>query len=127
MEASFSLRPDDVVSRHSKPAGEVFPDKIVVKQFSHTNIGILGGADPELDSKNTKINSEMNKAAEKRKLHRIAKVQDLLEMWQGSQNLRATQKESCTQHKQITMVLATGPVILLAVLVSATKAGWLGS
>jgi len=34
----------------------------------------------------------------------MAKVHDILEMWQGSQNLRATQKESCAQNKQMTAV-----------------------
>jgi len=53
---------------------------------------------------NTDNNSEMKKEAEERKLHRMAKVQDVLEMWQGSQNLRATQKESCAQTKQMTAV-----------------------
>jgi hypothetical protein len=37
-------------------------------------------------------------------LHRMAKVHDFLEMRQGSQNLRATQKESRAQHKQMTAV-----------------------
>ena len=34
----------------------------------------------------------------------MAKVHDFLEMWQGSQNLRATQKETRAQNKQITAV-----------------------
>ena len=37
---------------------------------------------------------EMNKEAEERKLHTMAKVHIFLEMWQGSQNLCVTQKES---------------------------------
>jgi len=37
-------------------------------------------------------------------MHRMAKVHDILEMWQGSQNLRATQKESRAQNKQMTAV-----------------------
>ena len=32
----------------------------------------------------------------------MAKVHNVLEMWQGSQNLRATQKESHAQNKQMT-------------------------
>jgi len=51
---------------------------------------------------NTDNDSEMKKEAEERKLHRMAKVHDFLEMWQGSQNLRATQKESRNQNKQMT-------------------------
>ena len=46
----------------------------------------------------------MKKEAEKRKLHRIANVHDILEMWQGSHNLRATQKESRIQNTQMTAV-----------------------
>jgi hypothetical protein len=42
--------------------------------------------------------------AEERQLQRMAKVYDFLEMWPGSQNLRATQKESRAQNKQITAV-----------------------
>jgi hypothetical protein len=34
----------------------------------------------------------------------MAKVHDLLEMWQGSQTLRATQKESHAQNEQMTAV-----------------------
>ena len=34
----------------------------------------------------------------------MAKVHNFLEMWQGSQNLRATQKEFCAQHKQVTAI-----------------------
>jgi hypothetical protein len=47
---------------------------------------------------------EMKREAEETKLHRMAKVHDFLEMLQGSQTLRATQKESCAQNKQITAV-----------------------
>ena len=64
----------------------------------------MAGADPELDTMNTENDSEMNKVAEERKLHRMAKVHDLLEIWQGSRNLCATQKESCAQNEQMTAV-----------------------
>jgi hypothetical protein len=53
---------------------------------------------------NTGNNSEMKKEAEERKLHRMAKVHDFLEMWQCSQNLRATQKESRAQNKRMTTI-----------------------
>jgi len=62
----------------------------------------LAGADPELDTTNTKNDSEIKKEADEWKLHRIAKGYDFLEMWQGGQNLRATQNESRAQNKQIT-------------------------
>jgi len=73
-------------------------------QFARGNNGILAGTDPELDTTNTGNDSEMQKEPEKRKLHRMAMVHDFLEMWQGSQNLRATQKESRAQNKQMTPV-----------------------
>jgi len=44
----------------------------------------------------------MKKDAGERKLHTITKLHNILEMWQGSQNLCATQKESRTQSKQMT-------------------------
>jgi hypothetical protein len=46
----------------------------------------------------------MKKEAEERKLYRMAKVHDFLEMWQGSQNLHATKKESYAQKKLMTTV-----------------------
>jgi hypothetical protein len=46
----------------------------------------------------------MKKESEERKLHRMAKVHDFLEIWQGSQNLHTTQKESCAQHTEITAI-----------------------
>jgi len=64
----------------------------------------LAGTDPELDTTNTENDLEMKKEAEARKLHRMVKVHGFLEMWRGSQNLRATQKESRAQNKQMTTV-----------------------
>jgi hypothetical protein len=57
-----------------------------------------------LDTTNTENNLEMTKDAEQSKLHPIAKVHDVLEMWQGSNNLHATQKESSAQNHQISAV-----------------------
>jgi hypothetical protein len=104
VEVSFSLGQDVIGWRQSKTTGETLREKVVVRQFARANHGILAGTDPELDNANTENDSEMKKEAEERKLHRIAKVHDFLEMWQGSQNLRATQKESRAQNKQMTAV-----------------------
>jgi hypothetical protein len=52
----------------------------------------------------TEPNLELKKEAEERTLHRMAKVHDFLEMWQGSQNLHATQMESRTQNKQMSAI-----------------------
>jgi len=46
----------------------------------------------------------MKKEEEERILHGMAKVHDFMEMWQGSQNLQATQKESRAEYKQMTGV-----------------------
>jgi hypothetical protein len=62
----------------------------------------LEGTDPELDTRNTQNDVERKKEAEDRKLHRMAKVYDFLEMWQGIQYLCGTQNESRAQNNQIT-------------------------
>jgi len=46
----------------------------------------------------------MKNEAEERKLHNMAKVHNILEMWQGSQNLRATEREFRADTKQMTAV-----------------------
>jgi len=99
VEARFSLGWDVIGWRQSKTTGGTLREKVVVREFARANNGILAGTDPELDTANTENDSEMKKEAEERKLHRMAKVHDFLEMWQGSQNLRATQKEFCAQNK----------------------------
>jgi len=57
-----------------------------------------------LDPDSTDKDMEMKREAEEKKLHRMAQLHDLLEMWQGSQTLRATQKESRAQNKQLTAI-----------------------
>jgi hypothetical protein len=104
VEASFSLGRDVIGWRQSKTIGETIRKKVVVRLFAQANNGILAGTDPELDNANTENDLAMKKEAEERKVHRMAKVHDFLEMWQGSQNLHATQKESRAQNKQMTAV-----------------------
>jgi hypothetical protein len=104
VEASFSLGPDVIGWRQSKGTGETFLEKVVVRPFAPANKGILAGTDPELDNANTENDSEMKKESEERTLHRMANVHDFLEMWQGSQNLCATQEESRAQNKPMTAV-----------------------
>ena len=60
--------------------------------------------DPEVDTTNRENDAEMKEEAEERTMHRMGKVHNFLEMWQGSQNLRATQNESHPQNKQMTAV-----------------------
>jgi len=64
----------------------------------------LAGDCAALDTEDTENDLEFKTEAEERKLHRMAKVHDILEMRQGSQNLYATQKESRAQDKQMTAV-----------------------
>jgi len=104
VEASFSLAWDVIGWRQSKTTGKTVRKKVVIRQFARANNGILAGTDPELDTTNTENNSDLKKEAKERKLHTMAKVHNFLEMWQGSQNLRAAQKESGAQNKQMTAV-----------------------
>jgi len=64
----------------------------------------LAGDDPVLDRSESDNDLELKREAEEKKLQRMAKVHDFLEMWQGSQNLRTIQKESRAQNKQMTTV-----------------------
>jgi len=102
VEFSFSLCRDVIGWRQSKTTCETLCEKVIVRQFAQAIFGILAGANPEMDTMNTDNDSEMKKEAEERKVHRMAKVHDLLDMWQGSQNLSATLKESRAQNKQLT-------------------------
>jgi hypothetical protein len=61
----------------------------------------------------------MKREADQTKIHRMAKVHDYLEMWQGSQNLHAANKKSRTQIKEIT---AVGHILDMEEIV---KASWL--
>jgi len=104
VEASFSLGRDVIGWRASKTTGETLLEKVFLRRFARAHTGNLAGTDPELDTTNTENNSEMKKEAEEWKSHRLANVHDFLEMWQGNQNLRATQMESRAQNKQMTAV-----------------------
>jgi len=90
VEASFSLGQDVISWRQSKTTGKTLREKLIVRQFARANNGILAGTDPELDTTNTENDLEMKKEVVESKMHRMAKVHDFLEMWQGSQNLHAT-------------------------------------
>ena len=77
----------DVTSwRWSKTTGETFREKLGVRHFAWANNGMLDGDDPALYSTNTENDSEIKREAEERELHRMVRVHDVLEMWQGRQN-----------------------------------------
>lgn len=50
---------------------------------------------------NTDNGNNMKREAEEWKLHWMAKVHNISEMWQGSQYIHATQKESHTENTQM--------------------------
>jgi len=104
VESSFSIGQDVIGWRQSKTTGETLSEKLFIRQFARANDGILAGADPELDATNSDNDSEMKKEAEEWKLPRMAKVHNFLQMWQGSQHLRATQKESRAPNQWMTAV-----------------------
>jgi hypothetical protein len=104
VEASFSLRRDVIGWRQSKTTCETLCENVVVRQFAQAKSGLLSGDDPVLVPNSSYNDMELKREAEDKKLHRMAKVHDVLEMWQGSQTLRATQKESHTQNKQMSSV-----------------------
>jgi hypothetical protein len=101
VDASFSLRRDVTGWMQSETTGKTLREIVVVRQFARANHGILAGTDRELDTPHTENDSEMKKEAEERKLHKMANVHNVLDMWQGSQNLRAIQKESRAQNKEM--------------------------
>ena len=104
VEARFSLVWDVIGWRPSKTTGETLCEKVVVRQFGRANNGLLAGDDSVLESSSSDNDMEMKKEVEEKKLHWMAKVHDILERWQGTQNLCATQKESRTQNKQMTAI-----------------------
>jgi len=61
----------------------------------------LAGDDPVFDTTEAENEIELMREVEERKLHSMAKVHDILKMWQGSQNLHATQKESRPQNREM--------------------------
>jgi len=81
VEANFSLRRDVIGWRQWKTTGETLRKKVIVRQFAQANNAILAGTDQELDTTDTEHHSEMKKEAEEWKLHSMAEVHDLLEMW----------------------------------------------
>lgn len=67
-------------------------------------IGKLAGDDQRIDATKLENNVEMNREAVERALPLMAKVYNFLGMWQGSQNLFVTQKNSSADNKWMTAV-----------------------
>jgi len=104
VEARFSLGQDVIGWWQSKTTRETLRKKVIIRQFARANDRIVASDAPLLHTTNSENDSEKKKEAEETQSHRMAKVHNFLEMWQGNQNLRATQKESRAQNKQMTAV-----------------------
>jgi hypothetical protein len=90
--------------RQSTTTGKTLRENVVVRESARANSGLLAGDDPVLDPNSSDNEMELKREAEETTLHRMAKVHDFLEMWQGSQTLRDAQKESRAQNTQMTAV-----------------------
>ena len=101
---SFSHCRHAISWRQSKTTGETLCENDVIWQFAGANNAILAGTDPALHTRNTENNSEMKKDVKERTLHRMSKFRNCMEMWQGSRNVCATQKESRIQNTRMTAV-----------------------
>jgi len=104
VEASFTLGRYVIGWSQWKTTGETLHEKVVVSQLATAINRISAGDEPVLDRTNPENDSETMGAVEDRELHRIAKVHNPLERWQGSQNLHTTQKESHSQNNPITAI-----------------------
>jgi len=104
MEVSRSLGRDSISWRQSTITGKTLQEVFLIVQCARANRGILVGNYIALDTMQSENDLELQKKEEERKFHIMAKVHNSLEMWQGSQNLCATQKKSCTQNKQMTAI-----------------------
>jgi len=102
--ASFSLGQDVISWTESKSTHETVREEVIARQFARANNEIFEGDFAWLDTAEPENDLELNKEAEEMKLRRVANVHHFLEMWQGSQCLCATQKESATQNKQMAAV-----------------------
>jgi len=104
MEASFCIGRDVIGWRQSKTTGQTLRKNVVVRQFARDNSRVLRGDNPVSDQMNNENDSQMKIEVEEWILHRMAKVHKIFEMWLGSQNVRATRKESRSQNTQMTAV-----------------------
>jgi len=102
VEPCVSLGQHVIGWRQLQTTGDSLCEIVIGRQLAQANNGLLAGGGPGFDRSSTENDMEMNREMEEKKLHRTAKVHNLLGMWQGSQNVWATQKESRTQNKQMT-------------------------
>jgi 2-succinyl-5-enolpyruvyl-6-hydroxy-3-cyclohexene-1-carboxylate synthase len=100
VKASISRGWDVIGWRQSKTTGQILCEKVVVHQFARSNAGPLAGNIPITHPLDPDNDAEMKKEAEQKKLQRMAKVHDFLDMWQDSENLCSTQKATRTKTRR---------------------------
>jgi hypothetical protein len=83
---------------------EMLRNKVIVKYFVVVNNSIMGGNNLTLDTMKLEYHIELNRKAKERTLLRLAKVHDILAMWQWSQNLHATMMEFHSQNGLMTAI-----------------------
>jgi len=101
-QASFDLSQVDIGLGQSKTRWETIPKTSIATQFSQANNVTVAGDGPAFDIMKIELDLEMKNEADERKLHRMANVHNIIAMWQGTQNLHATQKVSRTQNMNLT-------------------------
>ena len=104
VDASFSLGLDVIGWGQSKTNSKTVQEKFVIGLFARGNPGTLMSECAPMVAAATENDLELKHGREKWQLHRMANVQDFLEMWQGSQKICAAQKESHPHMKQMTAV-----------------------
>jgi len=86
------------------PAGRTQHKTVGERQCARANNRLFASDDLALNMMNTDNDLEMEREVEQKKLPKMAKVHNVLEMWQGSQNLHAKQNESRAQNQDMTAV-----------------------
>ena len=84
--------------------GKTLRKEVVVRQFAGANNRIFAGSYTAPDSMERKNELDLKRQVEEWKLHRVAKVHASSEMWQGSQNLCPTPKESPSHNKHMASI-----------------------
>jgi len=87
VEASITVGRDVIRWRQSKATGKTLHEKLLVRQFDQANNWLLAGNDPASDTTSIDHDIEIKCEVEQKKLHLMDKVHNILEMYQGSQNL----------------------------------------
>jgi len=104
VEEGFSLAQDNIGWRQWKTTGGTLREQVVLWQLPLANNRIFEGNHPELNLTETQNALEVQLEVEESTLHTTPKVHNFFETWQGSHNPCTTQKESCTQNRQMTAI-----------------------